>query len=109
MECNHISVFWQVLKLWTSNIIPYHINFTVLDVLIGIPNYAKDSNIAMLNFIILLTKYYIKKSREQNLRVIFSKFKTLLRDRLEIELYIVKLNKNQSILSVNLDTILSAC
>ena len=56
-ECQVVKVFWKSLKTWFLRTFQFVINFTTLDILLGIPNYDKNNDIT--NFIILFAKNYI--------------------------------------------------
>ena len=44
-------------------------NFTALDVLLGIPNYCKNKDIDMLNFVILFAKSYIYDCKKREMPI----------------------------------------
>ena len=68
------------------------INFTVLDILLGIPNYGKNKDIDILNFVILFAKYYIYSSKRDAMAIdfytfLFYTFLVKLKTRMLIEEY----------------------
>ena len=50
------------------------INFTVLDILLGIPNYGKHKDIDILNAVILFAKSYIYSSKRDEMAIDFYTF-----------------------------------
>ena len=60
----------------------------------GIP-IVNDEDISILNFIILITKWYINKKRTEQQRLSFFELLTILQDRIEATLYVNIINENQ--------------
>ena len=67
-KCNHFfatqnvrwsSVLGESIKRWFLRVFQFVINFTPLDILLGIPNYDNSNVIMNLNFVILFVKYFI--------------------------------------------------
>jgi len=58
-ECKMLESFWKILKTWFLRNFQFIINFTPLDILLGIPNYTKNCEIDILNFVILFAKNFI--------------------------------------------------
>ena len=54
VECESVCGFWNSLKAWFLRTFEFCINFTVLDILLGIPNHGKNKDIDILNFVISL-------------------------------------------------------
>ena len=52
-ECSLVCDFWKYLKTWFLRAFEFCINFTALDILLGIPNYGKNKDIDILHFVIL--------------------------------------------------------
>ena len=63
------------------------INFTVLDILLGIPNYGKNKGIDNLNFVMLFAKSYIYSSKRDEMAIDFYTFLVKLQTRVVIEEY----------------------
>ena len=68
-ECDSTVQFWKFLKRWFIRSFQFVINFTSLDVLLGIQNYDNSNDVIILKFVILFTKYYIQDSRFISLNV----------------------------------------
>ena len=61
--------------------------FTTLDILLGIPNYDKNNDVANLNFIILFAKNYIYTCKKNSIPIDFYKFQVNLKTRMIIEAF----------------------
>ena len=48
-ECYSIVQFWKFLKIWFIRAFQFVINFTSLDILLGIPNYDNCNDVMILN------------------------------------------------------------
>ena len=57
-ECDSVVQFVQFV-----------INFTSLDILLGIPNYDNSNDVMILNFVILFAKYYIYNCKKNGVPV----------------------------------------
>ena len=53
-ECQVVKGFGESVKRWFLRVFQFVINFTPLDILLGIPNYDNSNVIMNLNFVILL-------------------------------------------------------
>ena len=84
---NLYVVFWKSLKAWFLRTFEFCINFTVLDILLGIPNYSKNKDIDILNFVILLAKSYIYNSKKDEMSIDLYTFLVKLKTRMVIEEY----------------------
>ena len=85
VDCPHVAILWKKIKSLTNTISQCSINFETLDILLGIPNYTNDDILNMFNFIILYAKFYITKSRQQNMKPETDIFKKRLKERITIE------------------------
>ena len=84
-ECQVVKVFWKSLKTWFLRTFQFVINFTTLDILLGIPNYDKNNDVTNLNFIILFAKNYIYTCKNNSIPIDFYKFQVNLKTRMIIE------------------------
>ncbi len=91
VECNALHVFWKRLKAWFLTNFEFVINFKTLDILLGIPNYDKNVDIDILNFMLLFAKNYIYSCKKINNSIDFYTFQVKLKMHLEIEEYRCKL------------------
>ena len=65
----------------------FFINFTPLDILLGIPNYDNSNVIMNFNFVILFAKYFIYDCKRNDKPVDFYNFQVKLKTRMVIEEY----------------------
>ena len=74
VECESVRGFWSSLKAWFLTTFEFSIKFTVLDILLGIPNHGKNKDIDILNFVILFAKAYIYNSKRDEMAIDFYTF-----------------------------------
>ena len=86
-ECESLRVFWKSLKSWFLRTFEFIINFTPLDILLGIPNYGKNNDIMNLNFVILFAKHFIYSCKKNDMSIDFYHFQVKLKTRMIIEEY----------------------
>ena len=75
------------LKAWFLRTFGFCINFTILDILLGIPNYDKSKDIYILNFVILFAKSYMYNSKRDEMAIDLYTFLVKLKTRMIIEEY----------------------
>ena len=85
VDCNQVKILWGCLKTWCNYILKFKIQFGPLDILLGIPNYANQNEIDILNFIILFAKMFIKTCKNENKTIDFYDFQLRLKQRMIIE------------------------
>ena len=86
-ECVTVCTFWKYLKTWFSHAFEFCINFTPLDILLGIPNYSNSTEIDILNFVILYAKFYIYSCKRNAIPVDLYSFQVKLKTRMVVEEY----------------------
>ena len=79
--------FWNSLKAGFLRTFEFSINFTVLDILLGIPNHGKKKDIDIHNFVILFAKSYIYNSKRDEMAIDLYTFLVKLKTRVAIEEY----------------------
>ena len=79
--------FSNSLKAWFLRSFEFCISFTALDVLLGIPNYAKNKDSDILNFVILFAKSYIYSSKRDEMAIDFYTFLVKLKTRMVTQEY----------------------
>ena len=70
-ECDSVVQFWKFLKRWFIRTFQFVINFTSLDIQLGIPNYDNSNDVMILNFVILFAKYYIYNCKKNGMPIDF--------------------------------------
>ena len=79
--------FLEFFKGLVLRTFEFCINFTVLDILLGIRNPGKNKDIDILNFVILFAKSYIYSSKRDEMAIDFYTFLVKLKTRMVIEEY----------------------
>ena len=92
VDCYIVKQFWGILKIWFKRNFDFVINFGPLDILLGIPNYDSNSDLNVLNFVILFAKSFIKKHRIYGKMFDFYQFQIELKKRVLIEKQILLSN-----------------
>ena len=94
-ECSYVNVFWENLFSWLDHNIGYSLEVDVKNIILGVP--IVDDRSAVLNYILLLAKYFIHKQRMENKHILsMHAFKCLLHYRLKIEKTICESSANCS-------------
>ena len=83
--CPKSLKFWDVVKLWLHDITKVKFDFTICEVIFGIPLVIHDpSNVLItFNFIILLGKWYINYCRCKQKQIDSTEYKYILKNKLE--------------------------
>ena len=84
-ECVTVCTFWKYLKTWFSHAFKFCINFTPLDILLGIPNHSNSTAIDILNFVILYAKFYIYSCKRNAIPIDLYSFQVKLKTRMVVE------------------------
>ena len=84
--CNKSRMFWTRLKEWMITNLGYGFELTVCEVIFGIPD-TKNPDINILNFLILMGKWYINKCRSKDNQIYFFEFLTILKNKVDIMTY----------------------
>ena len=88
--CQDSKLFWKRLKEWMLNNIGYGFELTVCEVIFGIPN-TNYSDTKLINFLILLGKWYINKCKTTETVIYFFEFLTIMKTKVNIMAEIPKL------------------
>ncbi len=86
-ECNISIMFWRNLERWINTVLDVHIQLTICDVLLGIPNPGGDQVLFLINYCILNGKWYIYRQKLHEKIVFFPVFLSELKYNLEVEKY----------------------
>ena len=83
--CPGSTKFWGEVNHFLHNTISVKINVSVCEILFGIFNYLNNNNDAFLiiNFIILLGKWFLNNCKSTKTHVIFSELVKMLKDKLD--------------------------
>ena len=69
-------------------------NFTPLDILLGIPNFDKNVEIDILNFVILFAKFFIHNCKKYNAPIALYPFLVKLKTYVTVQEYKCKIYNN---------------
>ena len=61
--CHNTKCFWNQVDKWLCNLFSMSVNLTVLEVLLGVVTF--DTNYYAVNYVILMGKYFICKSKKK--------------------------------------------
>ena len=83
--CPITKQFWDSLKTWLTVLVPFKIELTVLEVLLGVVNIDRKYY-SVVNYVILIGKYFICKSKKNNKYLFFQNFLKSLKYKINLEL-----------------------
>lgn len=93
--CCIAYTFWTNLETWIKNTMGIHLKLNVLDVLVGTPNETRGSFLSVLDYCILIGKWYLFKTRLAEKYVSFIEFLQELKYHVNIEQYLLNLEGKQ--------------
>ena len=79
--CEQSKLFWERLQTWMRDNLEVSFPLTVCEVLFGI-NMNSDPNVKVINFIILLGKWYINNTKQNEKPLYFIDFLSLLQNKI---------------------------
>ena len=87
-SCKESEQLWKKTKDWMTNNLEITYHLTVCEVLFGIPVYnSNSSDIEIINFIILMTKWYINKAKSESRKLLFLEVLKIWREKIETFTY----------------------
>ena len=92
--CKTSTTFWNRLKSWMVGNLGFGIGLTVCEVIFGIPIY-NNSDFKIINFLILIGKWYLNSMKTQNKLIYFIEFIALIKEKAEILRYICISNNEE--------------
>ena len=96
-ECQTLNELWEGIRNWWLQNIGCTFNLSAKDVILGVCNAFDEYILEMINFTILLAKYYIMKCRKDETHIELTNFLYFMKKQLEIEITHYKLlNKKES-------------
>ncbi len=76
--------FWKRIEDWIANNLDIKLNFTICEVIFGIHFYNTQIELEMINFIVLIAKWYINKVKTEEKSLYFINFIELLKDKIQV-------------------------
>ena len=86
-QCSYNRVFWQGVSTLVQRALDINIKLYDLDIIFGLP--GEEDVFQIINFCILYGKKYIFDCRINDNIVSINRFESKLKDRLEVEIYII--------------------
>ncbi len=80
-SCEESKKFWKRVETWISDNLEINFPFTICEIIFGI-GITDDINIDIINFIILLGKWYIHKTKSDEKPLFLLNFLKLIRDKM---------------------------
>ena len=94
-ECIEAKQIWESIQSWIHRSLDINTKFTVCEVIFGIP-YDNDPHIRMMNFIILIAKWYINKNKEQIKRLYFIELLVILKNKIDAIVFMNTLKEREN-------------
>ena len=85
--CDIVKAFWDTFKTWVSGKINTDINLSDKNII-----YSAFSKCSLLNYLIVLAKYYIYKNKFHKKSLNIRKFESYVKVKFNNEMYIAKIN-----------------
>ena len=83
-HCTIVANFWYSFIRWWKNITGFSFVLDEIDIIFGILNPFKDNFIDVLNYCILLGKFYIYTCKKDGTTICMFEFLILLKNRIEV-------------------------
>ena len=82
-QCKDSKTIWEQLELWLYNQIEIKLNLKECEILFGIPN-AINADIELINFVIIITKWYINAQRTEEKAMFFIELLSKIKNKVKI-------------------------
>ncbi len=82
--CPESKTFWKRIEQWIESNLDLKFNFTVCEILFGIPFQNTQLDLEMINFILLLGKWYINKTKVDEKVLYFINFIELINAKIQV-------------------------
>ena len=106
--CNHCTNFWESFRNWWTNVSNIDMRLSVNDIIFGVLNYNNDNLISILNYVILLAKWFIYHSKLDNKYALpFHQFQQTVKSHLDVEKFIMYKNGHTVDFHQRWDTLLN--
>ena len=71
--CETATKFWKELQIWISQVLSITFNFTICEILFGIP-FDNDTTLYIINILMMHGKYFLNNRKSYNKAIVFSVF-----------------------------------
>ena len=96
-ECHVCYTFWQTFQDWFRNVTGVFLKLDVLNVLLGINNTSNDNTLYLMDYCIIIAKFYIYKQKYLEKSISFFQYLVELKHNLEVEKYLLFIEGKQDI------------
>ena len=80
--CKKSKEIWVALQSWMGTVLETNTEFTICEVIFGIPT-NEDHYTQLINYIILISKWYINKNKEQGKPLFFIELLGVLKAKID--------------------------
>ena len=87
--CQSTIAFWEHFKTWWNNVSEVYMNLSLCEVLFGVLNYNDDNMLHILNYLILIAKWFIYGCKMKDDVLIFHNFIREVKKHLDTEKFIM--------------------
>ena len=91
--CKETTLFWKSIQTWLKSVLKVHLNLTVNEIMLGIPNPCDDEIIDIFNYCILYGKWYIYSCKKDDTQMFILNYIKYIKDKLQIEKTICEMKK----------------
>ena len=96
VNCPASKKIWGQLSIWVKDNLSIHFPLTECEIIFGIAN-DRALELKIINFLILIVKWYINKVKSSNKSLYFFEVLQLLRHKLEINIHFNEAGRTASI------------
>ena len=89
VHCNTVKIFWRELEAWLINNFNLRISLNDKNIL-----FSYEQKHKLINYILLLAKYYVYSNKFSGRRLNIESFKSILHRKYKSEKYLANLNNN---------------
>lgn len=97
--CTSSSRFWKSFQRWFSTVTGVNINLDALTIIFGTMNMNNDNTLFLMDYCILIGKWFIFKQKYLNRIPSFLEYLLLLKSELIVEKYLLELENKQETFS----------
>ena len=90
--CEVANLFWKSLECWIKNNLNMSFAFTVCEILLG-TNFQNEGNLVVVNYLILLGKWFLNKQKSENQPISFTHFLMKLKSKVKVICNLYKIKK----------------
>ena len=93
--CIESKQIWKSIQSWTQNVLEIDIEFRISKVIFGIP-LNNDPYKHLINYIILVAKWYINKIKEQLKPLYFIQLQSIITNKIESMIFMITLKDREN-------------